>query len=391
MSVVITGIGLISSLGISEEQVVKSILNDKVNFLRSEIDPELVVCPVQDFDFKDYIKSYKYFRYLPKGWQFGICAAKGAIESSGLTEEHLNSSGLFVGVGPNVEAINDKIIDKALGLVSVLPNTITFCISHLFGIHGENLTIQNACASSLQAIGEGFLRINQGLIKVALCGGSDSRLGEMGLKLYKNARVLLTSDKNIEPHKRYAPFDKKNQGFVPGEGGAFLVLEEMEHAKKRGAKILGEVIGYSSSLDGLNPTAPDKKGVWAKRCVKSALEFYDVSDGDIDVIFSHGTGTPLNDLMEINLIKQVFPKSPFVCSLKSWIGHLAAACGAAEVTIGLFCLKNRVVPKVRNLKDPRDKGINFVFKNINKKLDVALFESFGFGGQNAALIVKIMR
>ncbi len=391
MRVVITGIGLISSLGNSEQEVVRSILTDKVNFLCSEIDPELVVCPVQDFYFKEYIESYKYFRYLPKSWQYGICAAKLAIISAGLSDEDLKNSGLFVGVGPNMEAINENIGDKALGLVSVLPNTLCFCISHLFGIHGENLTIQNACASSLQAIGEGFYRINQGLIKVALCGGSDSRLGKIGLKLYKNARVLQRLDKNIEPDKTYAPFDKKNQGFVPGEGGAFLVLEEMGHAKKRGAKILGEVVGYSSSLDGLNPTAPDKKAIWAKKCVKRALELAHLHNSDIEAIFAHGTGTPLNDLMEINLIKQLFPNNPFVCSLKSWIGHLAASCGAAEIALGIFCLRNTIVPKIRNLKDPRDKGLNFVFENLSEKLNIAIFESFGFGGQNAAITLKIMR
>ncbi len=219
--VVITGIGLVTSLGDSPKGVINSVLNDRVNFLVSGDDPELIICPVRDFQLKSYISSYKYIRYLPKSWQFGLASAKMAIESAGLSDEDLKQGGLFVGIGPNVEVINDNVLEKALGLVSILPNTLCFCISHLFGIHGENLTISNACASSLQAIGEGFLRIRNGELKLALCGGSDSRIGKYGLKLYKNARVLLKNNKLLDPCFQYGPFDSKNGGFVPGEGGRF--------------------------------------------------------------------------------------------------------------------------------------------------------------------------
>jgi 3-oxoacyl-[acyl-carrier-protein] synthase II len=387
--VVITGIGVISSLGSNMEEIITAIKENRVYFKRSSIIQNVLTCPVSKFDFKDHVPRFKYLRYLPRSWQFIICAAKNAIIDSYVTKEDLEEAGLFVGVGPNVESIYKDPTKKALGLLSILPNTVSFCISNLFNIHGENLTISNACSSSLQAIGEGFLRIKRGAIKLALCGGGDSRLSRAGIYTYYMARVLKTIDQG-DPSKVYAPFDRENSGFAPGEGGGFLVLEELTHAQKRGAKIYGEILGYSSSMDSENPTAPDIKAIWSSRCVKKAIERANLSKTDIEIIFSHGTGTPLNDKMEINLIKKIFLKhNPYISALKSWIGHIASGCGAVEMAIGIMAMKNKLIPGIRNLKSPRDKNLNFLFSNLSGSFKNAIFQSFGFGGQNAAVVVKI--
>ncbi len=387
--VVVTGIGIILPIGKTEQEVIHSIKNDVVNFQRSSFRKDVIVSPVEDFDFKAYIKAYKYSRYLPKSWRLTICAVKKAIEDAKISQKILENSSLFVGIGPNVDVFDMQIEQKALGILSILPNTPSFCISNLFSIHGENLTISTACSSSLQSIGEGFLRIKKGDTKVALCGGGDSRLSNLGISLYYNARVLKLIDESQDVKNSYAPFDKKNMGFVPGEGGAFLVLEELSHAKKRGAKIYGEIIGYSSSMDGLNPTAPDTSAKYPTKCIENALEKANIDPNEIDAIFAHGTGTKLNDIMEIKLIKNLFVnKNPYITALKSWIGHLASGCGAAEMAIGIFCLKKNIIPKIRNLKDPRDDFIPFVIHNTYRQVNIAIFQSFGFGGQNACIIFK---
>ncbi len=387
--VAITGIGIISSLGSKAKEIISSIQEDSVGFQVSEINSHVFVCPISWFDFKDYIPRYKYARYLPRSWKFSLCAAKKAIEQSNLSQADLGKTGLFVGSGPNVEGIYLDPSKKALGILEILPNTPSFCISHFLGVHGENLTISTACSSSLQAIGEGFLRIRSGQLKIALCGGGDSRLGRAGTLLYHRAGVLLTRQKNTCAKQVYAPFDIQNSGFVPGEGGAFLVLEEMEHAIKRKAEIFGEVLGYSSSLDGTNPTAPGRGSSYSSQCVKRSLEMSKLDSSEIDIIFSHGTGTVLNDEMEINLIKRIFPiNKPYICALKSWIGHLAAGCGAVEMAVGIICMKNGLIPKIRNLKDPRDRELNFLISNTKAHLKNAVFQSFGFGGQNAAVVIR---
>lgn len=387
--VVITGIGVILPIGCTEQEILFALENDNVFFESSEFFRNVIISPVINFDFRDYVKTYKFSRYLPRSWKFSICAAKKAIEDAKLSSYILENSSLFVGSGPNVDVFQMDIEQKALGILSILPNTPSFCISNLFNIHGENLTISTACSSSLQSIGEGFLRIKNGHAKVAICGGGDSRLSKSGLQMYYNAKVLRLKSELDDPKNIYSPFDKKNIGFVPGEGGAFFVLEELSYAKNRKAKIYGEILGYSSSMDGINPTAPDTSAYYAEICVKNALLYSKLTPDHIDIIFSHGTGTELNDTMEINIFKKLFIcKKPYVTALKSWIGHLAAGCGAAEMAIGIFCLNNNIIPKIRNLQEPRDDSIPFVLENITHELDTAIFQSFGFGGQNACIVYK---
>jgi 3-oxoacyl-[acyl-carrier-protein] synthase II len=273
-------------------------------------------------------------------------------------------------------------------MLKFLPNTAAAVIAMLIGIHGENLTVGTACAASLQAIGEGYRKIKNGYSDMAICGGGDSRLSKGGILAYKKAQALCTE--NIPPSEASRPFDEKRNGFVPGEGGACFVLESLAHAQQRGATIYGEICGYGVSMDGYNMTAPAPDGVCAEIAVNSAIkEAGIISPEQISAVSSHGTGTLLNDKREADLLNRIFAgHRPPVIALKSWIGHLASACGCMELAICLSLMKHHYLPEIRNLSRPCDPRVNFVRKGFNAKLNTLLIENFGFGGQNCALVVK---
>ncbi len=385
--VVITGIGVASPLGLSMREVLSFIEHDLVNFVPWALSPSIFVSPVNR-EFEEKLPSFKYKRYLSQAGKLILYSAKMALCDAGLDEKGMEKAALFVGVGPNTGVLLDEEeLSPALALLKVIPNMTVYAISALYHIHGENLTISNACTSSLQAIGEGYRRIRRGEVEFALCGGGDSRLNPWGIRLYQKARVLL-EHKGETPSRAYAPFDRHNRGFVPGEGAAFLVLEEKNRAINRGARIYGEIKGYGSSLDGLSPTAPDLRGRSLRMSLERALEDAGLMAGEIEVVFAHGTGTPLNDEVEIGVISSVFPQSCRVCALKSWIGHLSAGCGAVELCLALACLRDGFLPPIRNLKNPRGK-LSFVMEREDTDFRRFIIENMGFGGHNASLVVEI--
>ncbi|MGC9976807.1 MAG: beta-ketoacyl-[acyl-carrier-protein] synthase family protein, partial [Syntrophales bacterium] len=306
-------------------------------------------------------------------------------------------AGLFVGAGPNLDIggefpeIREGKIDRddlqALWILKFLPNTAASVIAKLSGTHGENLTVCTACSASLQAIGEAFRKIKNGYLDRALAGGGDSRLSPGGILAYRKASALYTGDS--EPNKASRPFDCSRNGFVPGEGGAFFLLEELEKAKERGAQIYGEICGYGSSMDASNMTAPQGTGRWGIMAVLSALQEAEMSPSQIDVISTHGTGTLLNDEGEANLIGEIYSScNPQVIAMKSWVGHTASACGAVELALSLICMQENYIPEIRNLKDPCRGKINFIRNGGTFLFGTCVIENFGFGGQNGALIVK---
>jgi len=395
--VVITAMGVCSSLGSSPEQIIHNLKKGNVFFSRPVFDDEVVVSPVQDFKIKSIIGRFKDRRYLNRGSQFCVAAAAETIRKSGIEKDSLYKAGLFIGAGPNLDMgrefpeISDSQIDRedlmALWMLRFLPNTAASAIAKYAGIHGENLTITTACAASLQAIGEAFRKIKGGYLDLAFAGGGDSRLSPGGILAYKKANALSVGVG--EPEKASRPFDKKRRGFVPGEGGAVFLLEEVSHAVKRGAPILAEICGYGCSLDGYNMTAPDPHAKWGEKALIGALTDAGMNPDDIDVISSHGTGTPLNDEMEATLIDRVFGgHQPFVIAFKSWIGHIAAACGALELAMTLICMRNNYIPEIRNLDDPCHSRLNFVSEALEHVADTVLLENFGFGGQNSAVIIR---
>lgn len=398
--VVITSIGIVSSLGFEPDTIVSRLKQDRVAFERSPTERDVATCPIKGFEARDFTGRFKNLRYLNRGAGFSVAAALQAMKESRLDTETISRMGLFVGAGPNLDLSGecpeiqaghlkaDQL--KALWILRFLPNTATSVISSLAGIHGESLTLGTACTASLQAVGEAFRRIRLGYLDVALAGGGDSRLSPGGILAYKKAQALFRSPGN--PKREYAPFDQARTGFIPGEGGAFVLLEASDHAERRGVPALAEICGYGSSLDGHSMTAPAPEGRWPEKAVRSALDEAELAPDRIDLISAHGTGTPLNDDMEAELIHRLYKKHrPPVIALKSWIGHTAAACGAVELTILLACLQAGHIPEIRNLSQPCHEGVHFVRKPTagypRWVPRWVIVQNFGFGGQNSALVL----
>ncbi|MEI7590065.1 MAG: beta-ketoacyl-[acyl-carrier-protein] synthase family protein, partial [Deltaproteobacteria bacterium] len=358
--VVITGIGAITSIGNTPDDVLLSFQNNKTCFERSTIDEDLVVCPIHNFNLKNYISSFKNVRYLNRGNSFALACATLAVQDANIAKKDLASAGLFVSVAPNLNIgedfsnICDGKIDwkknSALWILKFLPNTSTSIISQYLDIHGESAVIGNACAASLHAIGYAYQKIKWGNIDLALAGGGDSRISEGGLMAYKKADAIYTG--KMEPHKVCMPFDKKREGFICGEGGAFFLLEEMTQAQKRNAHIYAEILGVGATTDGYSMTAPEPSGKWAQIAVQKAIDEANLSFQDIEIIATHGTSTILNDEMESQMLARIFSKGATVTAFKSWIGHLSASCGAVELALALYCAKNKYFPPIRNLEEP---------------------------------------
>lgn len=397
--VVITAMGIVSALGSSPRSITRCFQQDRVRFRRLAPATQ-VVAPVEDFDVRRITGRHKHLRYLNRGAAMAVAAAVAAVRDSRLPESAVQASGLFVGAGPNLDLaaecprIADGVIASdglpALWMLRFLPNTAASTIAQLTGIRGDNLTLGNACAASLQAVGEAFRRIKDGYLDRAVAGGGDSRLNSGALMAYQKAHALY--DGPAQPHAASRPFDQARRGFVPGEGAAFFVLERADQAQARQAQILAEVCGYGASIDGHAMTAPRPDGRWAEQAVRQALADARIGPDRIDMISSHGTGTRLNDAVEADLIERCFgPAGPLVVAFKSWIGHLASACGAVELAFSLCALKAGHWPAIRNLVSPCNPHLNFVRGHRCVAVRALLLENFGFGGQNAALVVKPWR
>lgn len=395
--VVITSKGIISPIGNSDDSIIQHFKNREPVFERPVYDPETAVAPVKDFNLKNFTGRYKDARYLNRGVRFAVAAAMTAINDSGLSQEQIESAGVFSGAGPNLDIssefpdIKNSEINEdglpALWILKFLPNTAASAIAKLAGIHGENITAGSACAASSSAIGEAFRKIKDGYLDFAFAGGGDSRLSPGGILAYKRAHALWSGDGG--PETDYTPFGTKRTGFIPGEGGAFFLLESLESAETRGAEILAEICGYGASMDGFNMTAPQPDGKWAEKAVRSALKEAGMPPDGIDLISTHGTGTQLNDAMESDLIARVFNgNTPYVTALKSWMGHIASSCGAMELGVVLACLKNDYWPRIRNLTESCNDAINFIKEPLVFSPESILIENFGFGGQNTALVIK---
>lgn len=396
-SVVITGMGMISSLGDRPATIVESIRASRVTFQYAESNPVQVVAPVNDFDLRAYTGRHKNLRYLNRGAAMAVAAALRAVDDAGLTAIHCREAGLFLGSGPNLDLggecpdISNGNISPdplaALWILRFLPNTATSAIAQFVGCHGENLTVGNACAASLQAVGEAYRKIRSGFMDVALAGGGDSRLSAGALLAYQKAQALYAGTHHPEQASR--PFDCLRQGFVPGEGGAFFVLEAAEHAAARNASVIAHVCGYGATMDAHAMTAPHPDGLWAEEALRAALADADMTPGQITLVSAHGTGTPLNDEVEAKIMKRLFKgRHPHVLALKSWIGHLASACGAVELALCLTARQYNVWPHVRNLDAPCQKDLNYLVKGQAVTMGPVLLQNFGFGGQNAALVIR---
>ncbi|SFL73447.1 3-oxoacyl-[acyl-carrier-protein] synthase II [Desulfomicrobium norvegicum] len=379
--VVITGSGFVLPLGSNRAEVFSALQRPHGPFVRSVDDPEVAVCPIPDFDLKAHVSRCKNARYLTRGQQLCLAAAVRAVDDAGLGPDELGHAGLFLGLGPNLQARPRD--DKALWLLDYLPNTVSSVMAEMLGMHGENLTILTACAASTQALGQAFRAVATGLADVALAGGGDSRLSVEGIRAYKQAGVLATGFDR--PELACRPFDQDRCGFAIGEGGAVFTLECLEHAETRGARILAEIVSASSSLDGGSLTGPDPAGHAAGTAVLRCLETLDAEDL---CVLAHGTGTVLNDTVEGEILARTVSRAMGITAFKSRIGHLAAACGCTELALGLVCAAKGHFPAIAGLENPCRDDLPLLREPLRRSPRGLLLQSFGFGGQNACLGVR---
>lgn len=418
--VVVTGAGYVTPLGCGAD-LATCFRDDSPPFTPSPTLQGAACCPVTGFDAAESTGHWRHRRYLSRGALFALASALLAAQDAGWDATAPDGTALVTAHGPNLDitadfprcgrhdtargAKNDGAAGRdhagldhpdldALWLLRWLPNTAASAIAQRLGIHGEGLVVGTACAAGLQALGEAFRRVRHGLAPAALVAGGDSRLSAGGMLGYARADALWRRSKGAvtQDDARCAmrPFDTARRGFVPGEGGAALVLETEESARERGARILGEVLGFAATLDGGSLTAPDSEARHAERAVRDAVADAGLTPEAITWVAAHGTSTPRGDAAEAGLLRRVFADAghpPAVTALKSWTGHLASACGLVECALMLHAARAGVLPPVRNLSTPCVDGVDFVRGSRPFPDGPGIIESFGFGGQNAALVM----
>ena len=405
--VVITGLGVVSPVGSSLEKFWKNITAGKSGIGRiTKFDPEgypvQIAGEVKDFDPLQYFDR-KEVRRTDPFIQFAVGAAVQAVNQSGLEESDVDKTRVGVLIGSGIGGLSTieqqlkilwekgpkrvspfcvpmEIINMASGLVSIR-----------FGYKGPNISVVTACATGTHAIGEAFRTIQYGDADVMVAGGAESCITPLAVAGFAAAKALST--RNDEPEKASRPFEKNRDGFVMGEGAGIVVLEELEHAKGRGAKILAEVVGYGTSGDAYHMTAPAPEGEGAARAMANALKDAGIKPEDVDYINAHGTSTKFNDLFETMAIKRVFGDYAYkvkISSIKSMIGHLLGAAGGVEVVSSVMTLQTGIIPPTINYEEPDPECDLDYTPNEAVKADVryVLKNSFGFGGTNACLVLK---
>ena len=404
--VVITGLGAITPIGKNVEETWEGIENkkcgiDKISLFDASDFKTSLAAEVKDFDASNYFEV-KQARRLDRSSQFAIIAAREAFKDSQITEENTNleNVGIFVssGIG-GLKTIQEQCETNCLKSHSrVSPMFIPMAIVNMpagnvsidLGLKGESTSIVTACASSTQAIGEAYRTIKHGYEDCILAGGTEASICEIGIAGFENMKALsFAEDKN----RASIPFDKERNGFVMGEGAAILVLEELEHAKKRNAKIYAEIIGYGASSDAYHITSPCPDGEGGARAMERAISDANIKPEDIDYINAHGTSTHLNDLTETMAVKKALgdaSKKVMISSTKGNIGHLLGAAGAAEAIICAKAIENSIVPPTINYKEKDEEcDLDIVPNEVRKQdLNIVMSNSLGFGGHNASIILK---
>jgi 3-oxoacyl-[acyl-carrier-protein] synthase II len=406
--VVVTGLGCITPIGKNVEKTWNGIENgvcgvDTMKLVNPETFKTKMDAEVKDYNPHDYF-DVKQARRLDRSSQFALIAAREAFADSGISEENtdFNNVGIFVssGIGGLITIQNQCEVNLEKGHNRISPMFIPMSIANMpagniaieLGIKGESVSIVTACASSTHAIGEAYRTIKHGYEDVILAGGAEASICEVGIGGFENMKALSSAtDKN----RASIPFDKERSGFVMGEGSGILVLEEYEHAKKRGAKIYGEVIGYGATSDAYHITSPCPDGAGAVSAMNRAIKDAGILARDIDYINAHGTSTHLNDSCETMAIKKVMGEdwnNVLVSSTKGNTGHLLGAAGGVEAVICAMALKNGIVPPTINYKVPDlECDLNIVQNEVIKKdLNVVMSNSLGFGGHNASIIFRKM-
>ncbi len=407
--VVITGMGVVTPIG-NDLQTFWSNLKNGVSGIHTidAFDTTGYDCriggQVRDFDPKPFFKNPKDVRRTDRFTHFAMAAAKMAIADSGIDVANLNERdrfGVIVGTGiGGLKTLQDQLrilLTKGPGRNS--PFTIPMLISNMaggsismeFDLRGPNLCIVTACASSNNAIGESWRIIKFGNADIFLAGGSEASIVEIGVAGFSAMKALST--RNDEPEQASRPFDRDRDGFVMSEGAGIVVVEELEHARARGAKIYCEITGYGVSADAYHMTAPPPDGEGAARAMKMALEQARISPDQVDYVNAHATSTDIGDLCETRAIKEIFGEHAYkvsISSTKSMTGHLLGGAGGVEMAACALAIRDSVIPPTINLENPGEECDLDYTPNIarEKKVRVALNNSFGFAGHNATLVAS---
>ncbi|HUU18920.1 MAG TPA: beta-ketoacyl-ACP synthase II [Sedimentisphaerales bacterium] len=406
--VVITGLGCVTALAESADELFAALCEGKSGISTIEsfdtgAYPVKFGGEIRNFDVTEYVDQRESKR-MDRFTQFAVAAAKQAVDDSGLdfSKEDIFRAGVIVGTGiggiKEIEEQHIRLLKKGPSKVSpfcvprLMSNAASGTIAICYGIRGPNFCVTSACASGNHAIGEAFSNIVAGRSDIMITGGAEAAVTPMGLASFCAARSLST--RNDNPQVASRPFDRDRDGFVLSEGAGVMVLEEESHAKKRGASIYAELLGYSATDDGYHITAPLPNGDGAATAMKLALIDSGVEKEKIDYINAHGTATELNDIAESAAIRFVFGKRAYkipVSSTKSSMGHLLGASGAVELIVCVKAINESIIPPTINLENPDERcGLEMDFvplKARQAKVNFAMSNSFGFGGHNSCLVV----
>lgn len=405
--VVITGVGPITAIGAGKEAFWESLKAGRGGIATvKKFDPTpyptQMAAQLNGFDFSAYIDA-KWSRRMDLTSQLAVSAAKMAVVDAGLDLDKADRErvGVVVGTAMAGQAfiLEQHDVYKAKGpmkinpftALTVFPDAPASFISIDLGISGPSFSLATACSSALDAVGYSFNAIRRGELDAIVMGGAEATVFPQAFSAFCMLRAM--SQQNDEPERACRPFDKLRDGFVLGEGAGMLVLEDLDHAKRRGAHIYAEILGFGMTCDAYHMTAPEPSGRQAARAIRLALEDAGVTPQDIDYINAHGTSTPLNDKTETLVIKQIFGQDAYkvpVSATKSMIGHLIGAAGAVELIATVLAMEHQIIPPTINYEVPDpDCDLDYV-PNVSRKatIDIALKNSFGFGGKNSALVIK---
>ncbi len=405
--VVVSGTGLVIPQGIGTTEAWKNICNGVSGIRRiTRFDPEnfpvQIAGEIDNFNAEDYFDR-KTARHMGPFTQYAIIAARLALEESGLTisENNCDRTGVITGCGmgglPTITDQHEMALKKGFKrispffITSAIPNMPSGHISMDIGSKGANLTLTTACAAGTHAVGEGYRHIKYGMSDIAIVGGTEAVICPLGIGGFSVMKAL--SKRNDAPSSASRPFDKDRDGFVMSEGAGMLVLEEYEHAKKRGAQIIAEIVGYGLSSDAHHIAAPPETGEGAVRAMNAALKDAKLAPADIDYINAHGTSTPLNDRCETLAIKTVFNSEAnrlAISSTKSMTGHMLGAAGGIEAVFTALSVRDQIAPPTINLDEASPECDLDYVPNTAREISIgaALSNSFGFGGTNAVIVMK---
>ena len=403
--VVITGLGAVTPIGNTVSETWENVKAGKcgiapITYFDTTDRKVKVAGEVKNLDIESLIDK-KELRKMDKFSAFAIIAANEAVADAAISfEADSDRCGAIIssGIGGMQTIADGQDAGRAKGFDRVTPYFIPACIANMaagriaieHGLHGMCTCVVTACASGTNAVGDGFRHIRDGYAEVMLCGGAEASITELGIGSFTSLSALSRAE---DPMRASIPFDKERSGFVMGEGAAILVLEELEHALARGAKIYAEVVGYGANCDAHHITAPLEDGSGAAKCMQLAMKDGNVEPTQIQYINAHGTSTPLNDKGETRAVKTAFgdhAKSLMMSSTKSMTGHLLGASGAVEALITALAVQNNFAPATINYQVPDEECDLDMVPNEgrNAEIEYAMSNSLGFGGHNASIIIK---